>query len=410
MASHMDLIAANFTLRSKLAGEIREIASAATEENRALTEDETSSIEAKRGELNAADERIAQSLELGESEQRTVSGIESMLGAAVDRDRGQVLDTRSLGERFAAADGLRSYVDQPNGSFAVAFPGTSLRAVTSLDSSSNPLGGTQTLARIGQDVLDRRVFLADLLPHIPTSTGVVEYVQDSTTSGGYDAAEQTEGSAKSEKSPDLDVITESAATVASFVKVTRQAAEDFGQLMGYLDGRLRYGLRRRVDGQIVSGNGTAPNLKGLGNRTGIGTYTASAIEEAAVSVRKAITISEQNESVPEIAVVNPADAEKIDLLNVSSSGLHSTPDAVMGLPVTAWGLTRVVSNAVASGTALLIDPMQVAILDRNQPTAYLTDADGTDFTKNILTLLLEVRLGLALFSPKGVTKVTFKYA
>ena len=36
----------------------------------------------------------------------------------------------------------------------------------------------------------------------------------------------------------------------------------------------------------------------------------------------------------------------------------------------------------------------------------MTDSDGTDFRNNILTLLLECRLGLALFDPAGVCKVT----
>ena len=39
--------------------------------------------------------------------------------------------------------------------------------------------------------------------------------------------------------------------------------------MGYLDGKLRYSVKRRADKQAINGNGTSPNLRGLLNRSGI---------------------------------------------------------------------------------------------------------------------------------------------
>jgi hypothetical protein len=37
----------------------------------------------------------------------------------------------------------------------------------------------------------------------------------------------------------------------------------------------------------------------------------------------------------------------------------------------------------------------------------MTDSHASNFISNILTLLLELRVGLALFNPKGVLKATF---
>lgn len=409
---HLALVKENFDLRTSLAEQIREVAAAATTEKRELTEDESTKVDEFRAQLDACDKRIVAQLEMEEQRQRITDGIGAMLGNVIDRGTGEMVETRTVGERFVGADGFQDYLksDGARGDFRVAFPGISLRALTSLDSNSKPLAGVSRIDRIGTDVLDRRVFLTDLLPVINVKTGSVEYVQDSTTAGSYDAAEQTEGSGKQNRTPDLDIVTETVATVAVYSELTRQVYDDWGQIPGYLDGRLRYGLKRRVDAQVVAGNGTSPNLKGLGARTGIAAYTAAAIEEAAVSIRKAITVGQQNEAVYEFVVLNPADAEKFDLLNVATAGLHSTPDTTSTLPTTAWGLTRVISNAVASGTALLVDPMSAALLDRQQPAAYLTDSHSSNFTSNILTLLLEARVGLALFDPKGVCKVTFKYS
>ena len=92
-----------------------------------------------------------------------------------------------------------------------------------------------------------------------------------------------------------------------------------------------------------------------------------------------------------------------------SCGLHSDGS------VECWGGSTSVRavpagerfTAIASGTAALIDPMAVAILDEMAPRAYLTDSHASNFTSNILTLLLELDAGLALFDPAGVLKVTF---
>jgi hypothetical protein len=115
---------------------------------------------------------------------------------------------------------------------------------------------------------------------------------------------------------------------------------------------------------------------------------------------------EESSSVPEIIVLNPADAELFDLTNSTSAGLHAVMDndSPAGRPrrrpvAHGVGSPQVHSNAIASGTALLIDPMAVAVFDRQQPTAYMTDSHASNFTSNILTLLLELRLGLALFNP-----------
>jgi hypothetical protein len=47
------------------------------------------------------------------------------------------------------------------------------------------------------------------------------------------------------------------------------------------------------------------------------------------------------------------------------------------------------------------------VFDRQQVTAYMTDSHASNFTSNILTLLLEARLGLGVFDPSGVLKCTF---
>jgi len=222
------------------------------------------------------------------------------------------------------------------------------------------------------------------------------------------AVEVSEGSAKPQAGVTLAAQSDPVATIAAWVNITRQAASDNGQIMSYLDTKLRYSLKRRADGQAINGDGNSPNLKGLLQRSGIATCAPGSTEARYKSIRHAITIGEQAESIYEIIVLNPADAELFDLANEASAGIHAQLEgAPLAMQPTAWGLRVVKSNAIASGTGMLVDPTAVMVWDRQQPTAYMTDSHSTNFTSNILTLLLELRMALTLFDPKGVCAVTF---
>ena len=417
MTTHLELVRANYSRRADIQGELRQIDEAATTDERGYTEDEQSRIDALRSELGAVDDRISANLEIELRSKEIDGSIGGLLNALVDRDSGEVIDRRTLGEKFAESDGLDSWIKAgARGNSPAMSQNIDFRNAVSTTTTATTSGGAfvdpDRLSRVGADFLDRRTFLLDLLPHIPISTGTVEYVQDKSPLADLadKPAETTESTgSKPQAGITMAVVTEAAATIAAWVNITRQVAEDSPQVVGYIDGRLRYALKRRADSQAINGNGTAPNLSGLLDRSGINAYTATGPETGAVSIRKAITLMEADEAVPEIIVLNPADAENFDLTNVASNGLHAVPNVAGPGATTAWGLTQVRSTAIASGTAMLVDPMAVAVLDRQMISAYMTDSHASQFINNILTLLLETRLGLALFDPAGVCSVTFDY-
>lgn len=413
-ANALKIIKANYEARASKVAELRAIDEAA--EGRAYNEDEQAQITEFRSQLESIDSRIQENLK---TELRSAEITDAMgsLAGILTRENGEVLDTRSLGQRFAEDTELRSWSDAgARGSSPSITAEMEFRAVTDTTTGQTSGGAfvnNQRIARVGMDFLNRRTYLLDLLPVIPISTGTVEYVQDKSPLADManKAIEVTEGSAKPQAGITTAVVSETAATIAAWVNITRQAAADSPQLMGYLDGRLRYSLKRRADAQAINGNGTPPNLKGLLNRTGITAYAPGSPEARYVSIRHAMRLMEDTEAVPEIIVLNPADAELFDLSNAASAGIHAVPDQQGGLQQpparTVWGLTPVHSTAIAAGTAMLVDPMSVAVFDRQQVTAYMTDSHASNFISNILTLLLETRLGLGLFDPAGVASITF---
>jgi HK97 family phage major capsid protein len=412
--STIDIVRANFSRRRDIQGELRQIDEAATTDQRDYSEAESARITELRSEMEAVDNRIQANLDEQVRSEQISQGMDQFLGVLADRERGEVHDHRSLGERFVDSDEFRAFADGTRNNPRVEFPGLDYRAVTNTTTAVTSGGAwirPDRLARTGQDDLDRRVFLTDLLPSVPVGVGAAEYVQDKSPLADMadKAVEVAEGQAKPQAGITAEVVTEPTPTIAAWVNMTRQIASDGPQVRAYLENRLRYSLRRRFDAQVIAGTGSG-NIIGLANRSGIVTYAPSSSEAVYRSIRRAIRLGEDAEAVYEIAVLNPADAERFDLSNDAALGLHAVPNVAGPSARTAWGLTQVRSTAIAPGTALLIDPIATSLLDRQAPAAYLTDSHASNFTSNILTLLLEMRAGLALFDPSGVAKVTFNHA
>jgi hypothetical protein len=59
---------------------------------------------------------------------------------------------------------------------------------------------------------------------------------------------------------------------------------------------------------------------------------------------------------------------------------------------------------VAIGEPLVFDASQIAILDRQSARVEL-GRESDDFTRGLVTMLAEVRAGLAVFSPSAILKV-----
>ena len=119
--------------------------------------------------------------------------------------------------------------------------------------------------------------IESLYSPIATTSNAIEYMREATFVNN--AAEVAEGAAKPESDVTFSLVNTPVATVAHWIRITRQLAMDNAALVAYVDGRLRYGVNRRIETQLVSGNGTAPNLSGFMRA---GSFTAHGYAAAAL--------------------------------------------------------------------------------------------------------------------------------
>ncbi|MEU9198856.1 phage major capsid protein [Streptomyces sp. NPDC048332] len=263
---------------------------------------------------------------------------------------------------------------------------------------------------------DFPLLVAGLLDRQTSDGTTLEYMRD--TSGPQStwnkAAVVAEGADKPKSGPfSFDLITTTLKTVAHWVPITRQAADDNGQLMGYINGRLTYGLDYKLDREILTGNGTT-EMQGILTTPGIGTYQpgVGSTDVKLITVRKAKTQGELAMYPPTAVVLNPMDWQDIELDEDDNGQFRVIANVTdPGAATRLWGLTVVTTVAMAAGTALLGGFRTGATLwERQGVTILMTDSHADYFTANTLVILAERRANVAVHTPQAFVKITFAAA
>lgn len=320
----------------------------------------------------------------------------------------------SIAEAFVRSTALQAFRERGfrGESGAVDFRAAPTGTVTT---GTQPQQNTRVPGIIPQNP-DMPLLIANLLDRQTSDGTTLEYMRD--TSGPQStwnkAAVVAEGADKPKTGPfSFDLISTSLKTVAHWVPVTRQAADDNSQLMGYINGRLTYGLEYKLDREILTGNGST-EMQGILTTSGIGAYQPASgnTDAKLITLRKAKTQGELALYPPDAVVLNPMDWQDIEL-DTDANGqwrvITSVTDS--GAPMRIWGLTVVTSVAMTAGTALLGGfRMGATLWERQGITILMTDSHAELFTANTLVVLAERRANVAVHTPAAFVKVTFAAA
>ena len=248
-----------------------------------------------------------------------------------------------------------------------------------------------------------------LLPSTTTSSNAIEFTKEASFTNS--AAEAAEGAQKAESALTWSLVNMPVSTVAHWIKISKQLAADAPALAAYVNTRMRYGVNQKVDTQLVVGDGTAPNISGTydtGNFTahGYSNATIAAISSTfkkLVLIRKVIADLYAAGYPADAIVLNPADWATIEIeLFTTAAGqtLYSVNDA---------GQARLFGLPVIQAIGMAADTFQVGrfseaymIYNREGVVVEMSDSDGDNFQKNLITLRAERRLALATEKPAAV--------
>lgn len=313
-------------------------------------------------------------------------------------------ERRSAGQQVVEDEDFSAWTKRSAGksSFGES-PTVELRALI----AENDTTGSATLLPVGQpylvDTRRQRLFIRDLIGVQQTQLSNIPYVRElNSVANALSASTVTEGGTKPEATMQFTPDNAPVEVIATNIPITRQIMEDATTLVGYINGRLVYMLKIREEHEILSGNGIAPDLKGILSYSDVQTQSA-VTGDFAVTIGNAIAKIELVDGFADGIAMNPADFWKLVMHRVAGGSSGTTNGVLDAGSVTqspiqyVWGLPVVRSNSMTAGQCLVGNyGMGATLFDRSQSGVRIFEQHSDFAVKNKVLLLAEERIALAV--------------
>ena len=310
-------------------------------------------------------------------------------------------DHRSLGQQFVESKGFKDLAESPSqrGKADMQLKATITLATTD---TLGAAGDTVQVTRVAGIFAppERRMTVRDLITPGRMDGNALEYVKE--TGFVNNAGMVAEAAAKPQSDLKFDLVSTTAKVVAHYVKASRQILSDSSMLASYIDGRLRYGLAFKEEQQLLNGDGTGQNLLGIiPQATAYAAPGGLTSAQAMDQMRLAMLQAELAEYPATGHVMNPIDWTRIELLK------DTTGRYIIGNPqgTTAprlWNLPVVATQAIAQDKFLTgAFKLGAQLFDRWLARVEVATENEDDFIKNLVTVLAEERLALAVYRPEA---------
>jgi HK97 family phage major capsid protein len=217
-----------------------------------------------------------------------------------------------------------------------------------------------------------------------------------------------EGDQKAEMALDLALKQAPVRTIAVWIPASRQALDDEALLADYIDTELRDALQLTEDAQLLKSDGTGANLSGLWTQA-VAYSRAVVGDSPSDTLRRAITQVQLARGVATGVVINPIGLELLEL-DKDNEGRYQLAYTVTDADgrTSVWRVPVVVTDALAANEFLVGDFSRAARLyDRQQATVEIATQHADFFTRNLVAILAEERLALAVNRPDMLVKGTF---
>ncbi len=327
---------------------------------------------------------------------------------------------KSIGEQFTNTDAYNNYMS--NGVKGVD---SQAEFKTTLNTTGYPPESLRAPGILETALRDPNAVIG-LFDQITTDQNAYVYLEETTfTNNAGEIAESGDISSANEGALAFTERTESIRKIATFLPVTDELLADVSGIQGYVNSRLTTMMRLRMDNQLLNGDGSAPNLTGVLNKSGINTFDYSSYSgelNRLGQVYQAITEIRKDSFVePDSVIMHPSDWYQIvtavtDQAGTTSAGLASKNPLIVaaggfGGDVAAklWGLNVVPSTAIAEGTALVGkfgggDAAQIVM--RQGVDLAVSDSHSDFFAKNQLAIRLTMRMGFVVYKPTAFCSIT----
>lgn len=259
---------------------------------------------------------------------------------------------------------------------------------------------------------DRSVHIRNFINRTPVNTDVIRYVQEKSFTDN--TGTRSEGSAAGQSDVTLESKSETIQSIATHMTVTREALADYDQFENYLTTRGFAKLLSSEDTQILTGNGSDPNLNGIkSNAAAYNDLLADSnatkfdvLENAGTNVR----VNGNGGYEPNLALIHPQDMLKLKTAK-NSDGTYHLPNIFTGQPLNIGGIRVVPNTAVSSDNFYVGDFNLGATFGiREELAVRMTSSHDDHFSKGFVDLMLEERVVLVIYRPNAFIHETFANA
>ncbi|MBL0375213.1 phage major capsid protein [Rhizobium sp. KVB221] len=305
---------------------------------------------------------------------------------------------KTIGEEFTDNPELKTFSEyrtRPS-RFSMGMKAT----ITSATASGEALTNTHRDSVVMQP--QRRLAVRDLIPTIRVTEGSVEYPRQTTRTNA--AAPVAEGASKPESEYAFEMKNTPIRTIAHWIPASRQVLDDAPQLRGLIDTELMYGLKLKEDSQLLAGDGTGQNLFGLipqatAYSAPITLTSPTMIDQLGLAILQNALAEYPADGI----IVHPSDWMRMRLLK-NADGEYILGDPAKDTARVLFGLP-VVDTTGMTIDKFLVGSFQAAatIYDRWDARIEVSTEHADFFTKNLVAILCEERLGLAVKRPTALT-------
>lgn len=345
--------------------------------------------------------------ELGDSQVKAIEAVDTLfksISKVAEKHTAKIAEgsqTKASFDVEAVEKGLADLAQGQRSSFAFTINSKAdlnfLTKSTAKDDLTGDVIQPQVVAEISR-VPVRQIFIESISDVTPNMTSDNLAYVECTTETGAPAT-----TAELATMPEKDFAFQEYKAPLKKITVTNKHSvellSDSAQLVNAIKGWLQEDINIVTDLQLLSGNGTGSNLQGVIGRatlldaTAVGTKrvaNANLYDVIRVALTK-ISVAGKGQYMANYVILNPQDADELDLTK-DSQGQYVLPPFRSADGTTIKGARVIENTGITAGTFLVGDFRKLHIGTKGGVEIEMTNADGTDFVKDILTVKLRRRV------------------
>lgn len=306
-------------------------------------------------------------------------------------------------------DGMRSGSGLKANQFGTS-PGVDFKVYPDEASAKSLATGTSSTSAGAFIVTERKPIVDPGTSYVPltifdfltvsgTGSDTIDYVREGThTNNASVVAEATGTGNGTGAAPESDMVlsvrTINVKDIAHFMAITRNAMADAPQMRTLIDAFLMYGLRKKLQREIIQGPDLTDGIVNLS-----GTTAQAWSNDIFETTRKARTkVRTTGRGTPTATGMHPNDWETIDLMKDGEDRYYYGGPSVIGMP-RLWGLPVFECEDFTEGQSITAEWRLAMLWLREDASLSFSDSHADFFVRRLVAMMAALRGAFDLIRP-----------